>query len=190
MVWLALRVAPLTCDGSSSCRLTVKHCPFLPPNVLMLCAAWHRSWGSHLWRVSVWLCLSYCTDANALGRGGLFWVVSGWCWGFWLFRLGCLGWFGLGWFVRWPPLHRVLFSLLETSLTHYLSCLRVRLRDAGSWVTVGFGAVFLVWVWCVWWFLFVVCRALAFSLPSLATELPFFGTGPPSFATLSIRAFS
>ena len=132
-------------------------------------------------RVSVWLCLSCCTDANALGRGGLFWVFSWGCWGFWLFLLGCLGWFGLGWFVRWPPLHRVPFSLLETSLTHHSSCLRIRLRDTGSWVTVGFGAVFvvsLVWVWWVGGFGLWLAVPLPSRFPLLPRSCPFLGLGP------------
>ena len=78
--------------------------------------------------------------------GGRLWVLFGAVVCLGCFGLCCLVWWCLGLFfsaglVRWPPLRRALFSLLETGLTYCLSCLRVRLMEARSRVSVGLGAV-------------------------------------------------
>ena len=85
--------------------------------------AWHPPLGSLILRVSEWLCLSVCADANAFCRGeplvfvlGRLCVCVGW---FVLLVVGCVRFCFSG--RPCPlatPLHLALFSLLETGLIH------------------------------------------------------------------------
>ena len=89
--------------------------------------------------------------------------------------------------VRWPPLRRALFSLLETGLTYCLSCLRVRLMEARSRVSVGLGAVLVGLVWVVGFLRFA--GPLPSCFPPSFGGYPFLGLCTPLCNIVDLRVF-